>query len=314
VFIDEAQDISALQWKVIEKAFSKAEKIVICGDDKQSIYTYSGARPDFLIQLSKQFPVEHLSVSYRIPYSVFKLSVAITNFIGDKTEQKAEPRMENGEGSITQLADLERLKNFIREEDYEKDKGDTSWYILCRNNCFLDAPKRLLEENLVPYWTAEGFFMGGQIMKRLKDYEGFKLEGYGNLKKKEDFQRRFGIDDFSVPFTDTCLFTEGRKWVYASYIEKFGLKKLEEMCKWNPQVLVSTIHHVKGGECQHCAILLDTTRRTVGNIYNDIDEELRILYVGVTRTKKDLFLIDSKNGQGYDKILQVIKEENKLEW
>ena len=314
VFIDEAQDISALQWKVIEKAFSKAEKIVICGDDKQSIYTYSGARPDFLIQLSKQFPVEHLSVSYRIPYSVFKLSVAITNFIGDKTEQKAEPRMENGEGSITQLSDLERLKNFIREEDYEKDKGDTSWYILCRNNCFLDAPKQLLEENLIPYWTAEGFFMGGQIMKRLKDYEGFKLEGYGSPKKKEDFQRRFGIEDFSVPFTDTCLFTEGRKWVYASYIEKFGLKKLEEMCKWNPQILVSTIHHVKGGEAKNVAVMLDTTRRTVGNIYNDIDEELRILYVGVTRTKQNLFLVDSKNGSGYDKLLQVIKEENRLEW
>ncbi len=314
VFIDEAQDISALQWKVIEKAFSRAEKIVICGDDKQSIYTYSGARPDFLIQLAKQFPVEHLSVSYRIPYSVYKLSVAITNFIGDKTEQKAEPRMENGEGSITQLADLERLKNFIRDEDYAKDKGDTSWYILCRNNCFLDAPKRLLEENLIPYWTAEGFFMGGQIMKRLKDYEGYKLEGYGNPKKKEDFQRRFGIDDFSVPFTDTCLFTEGRKWVYASYIEKFGLKKLEEMCKWNPQILVSTIHHVKGGEAKNVAVLLDTTRRTVGNIYNDIDEELRILYVGVTRTKQNLFLVDSKNGLGYDKMLQVIKEENHLEW
>ena len=314
VFIDEAQDISALQWKVIEKAFSKAEKIVICGDDKQSIYAYSGARPDFLIQLSKQFPVEHLSVSYRIPYSVYKLSVAITNFIGDKTEQKAEPRMENGEGSITQLANLERLKNFIREEDYKKDKNDTSWYILSRNNCFLDEPKRLLEENVIPYWTAEGFFMGGQIMKRLKDYEGYKLEGYGNPKKKEDFQRRFGIEDFSAPFTDTCLFTEGRKWVYASYIEKFGLKKLEEMCKWNPQILVSTIHHVKGGEAKNVAVMLDTTRRTVGNIFNDIDEELRILYVGVTRTKQNLFLIDSKNGLGYDKLLQVIKEENHLEW
>ncbi len=314
VFIDEAQDISALQWKVIEKAFIKAEKIVICGDDKQSIYTYSGARPDFLIDLSKQYPVEHLSVSYRIPYSVYKLSVAITNFIGDKTEQKAEPRMENGEGSITQLSDLERLKHFIREEDYAENKSETTWYILSRNNCFLDAPKRILEENLIPYWTAEGFFMGGQIMKRLKDYEGYKLEGYGNPKKKEDFQRKFGIEDFRVPFTDTCLFTEGRKWVYASYIEKYGLKKLEEMCKWNPQILVSTIHHVKGGEARNVAVMLDTTRRTVGNIFNDIDEELRILYVGVTRTKQNLFLIDSKNGLGYDKLLQVIKEENKLEW
>lgn len=314
VFIDEAQDISALQWKVIEKAFIKAEKIVICGDDKQSIYTYSGARPDFLIDLSRQYPVEHLSVSYRIPYSVYKLSVAITNFIGDKTEQKAEPRMENGEGSITQLSDLERLKHFIRGEDYAENKSETTWYILSRNNCFLDAPKRLLEENLIPYWTAEGFFMGGQIMKRLKDYEGFKLEGYGNPKKKEDFQRKFGIEDFRVPFTDTCLFTEGRKWVYASYIEKYGLKKLEEMCKWNPQILVSTIHHVKGGEARNVAVMLDTTRRTVGNIFNDIDEELRILYVGVTRTKQNLFLIDSKNGLGYDKLLQVIKEENKLDW
>lgn len=314
VFIDEAQDISALQWKVIEKAFSRAEKIVICGDDKQSIYTYSGARPDFLIDLSKQFPVEHLSVSYRIPYSVYELSVAITNFIGDKTEQKAEPRMENGEGSITQLSDLERLKNFIREEDYCENKSETTWYILSRNNCFLDKPKQLLEENLIPYWTAEGFFMGGQIMKRLKDYEGYRLEGYGNPKKKEDFQRRFGIEGFSVPFTDTCLFTEGRKWVYASYIEKYGLKKLEEMCKWNPQILISTIHHVKGGEAKNVAVMLDTTRRTVGNIFDDIDEELRILYVGVTRTKQNLFLIDSQNGLGYDKLIQVIKEENKLEW
>lgn len=279
-----------------------------------SIYSYSGARPDFLIQLSKQFPVEHLSKSYRIPYSVYKLSVAITNFIGEKTEQKAEPRMENGEGMIMQLNNLDRIVNFIDESCIKDDPDKTAWYILARNNCFLEEPKKVLEEALIPYWTADGFFMGGEIMKRLKDYENFKMEGYRNPKKKEDFQRKFGIEDFTQPFTETNLFTEGRKWVYASYIEKYGLKKLEEMCKWNPQVLVSTIHHVKGGECQHCAIMLDTTRRTTGNIYNDIDEELRILYVGVTRTKRDLFLIDSKNGQGYDKILQVIKEENGLTW
>lgn len=314
VMIDEAQDITALQWRVIDKAFSRAEKVIIAGDENQSIYQYSGARPDFLIALAKKYPVEHLSVSHRIPQSVYRLAKGITDFISDKTDKPFNPKIENPEGSITQLAELDRLKHFIRKEDFSENKSETTWYILCRNNCFLDEPKKLLEENVIPYWTAEGFFMGGQIMKRLKDYHNYALEGYGNPKKREDFQRRFGIEDFSAPFTDTCLFTEGRKWIYNAYIEEYGLDKLEEMCKWNPQILVSTIHHVKGGEAQNVAIMLDTTRRTVGNIFNDIDEELRILYVGVTRTKQNLFLIDSKNGQGYDKILSVIKEDNHLEW
>lgn len=279
-----------------------------------SIYSYSGARPDFLIQLSKQFPVEYLSKSYRIPYSVFRLASAITDFIGAKTDLKAEHREENGEGSITQLNSVDRLVNFIDEDCIKNNPSKTSWYILCRNNCFLDSPKRVLEESLIPYWTSDGFFMGGEIMRRLKTYENFKLEGYKDEKKKEEFQRKFGIEDFNAPFTETNLFTEGRKWVYASYIEKYGLKKLEEMCKWNPPILISTIHHVKGGEADNVAVMLDTTRRTQGNVFCDIDEELRILYVAVTRTKKNLFLIDSKDGQGYDKILEVVKQENGLEW
>lgn len=311
--IDECQDITALQWRVIEKAFSKAEKIIVAGDENQSIYSYSGARPDFLIDMAKKFPVEHLSVSYRIPQSVYRLAKAITLFIGDKTDKPFEPRLENPEGNVTQLPSLERLKNFIDTEELHNDEDNTQWYILARNNCFLSEPMRLLEENLIPYWTADGFFMGGQIMKRIKDYEGFRLEGYRDEAKRKDFARRFGIEDFSVPFTDTNLFTEGRKWIYASYIEKYGLKKLEEMCKWNPQILVSTIHHVKGGEAKNVAIMLDATRRTKGNVYKDIDEELRVLYVGVTRTKENLYLIDSKNGQGYDDIIQTIKNENGLD-
>ena len=314
VIVHNCQDITALQWKVIEKAFARAEKIVMAGDENQSIYTYSGARPDMLIAFAKQFPVEHLSISYRITKSVYRLAKGITDFIGDKTDKPFNPRKENPEGTIMELSSLERLKSFITEEDFCDNKDETPWFILSRNNCFLDEPKQLMEENLIPYWTSDGFFMGGQIMQRLKDYEGFKLDGYKTQQKKEAFQKKFGIADFSLPFTETCLFTEGRKWVYASYIERFGLKKLEEMCSWNPQILISTIHHVKGAEAQNVAIMLDTTRKTTGNIYNNIDEELRILYVGVTRTKQNLYLINSKSGQGYDQILDVIKQQNGLVW
>lgn len=312
--IDEAQDITALQWKVIETAFAKAEKIIIAGDENQSIYAYSGARPDFLIDMANKFPVEHLSVSYRIPQSVYRLAKGITDFIADKTGKPFNPRVENSEGNIVQLSDIDRLRNFIDSDSLEDNRTGTEWYILARNNCFLERPKQMLEENTIPYWTAEGFFMGGEIMRRLKDYEGFRLDGYKDAAKKEQFQRKFGIEDFRQPFTATNLFTEGRKWVYAAYIEKYGLKKLEEMCKWNPQILVSTIHHVKGGEARNVALLLDATRKTRGNVFNDIDEELRILYVGVTRSKENLYLIDSQNGEGYDGIIQTIKEENRLEW
>ena len=311
--IDEAQDITTLQWKVIEKAFAKAEKIIIAGDENQSIYSYSGARPDFLIDLAHTFPVEHLSMSYRIPQKVYRLAKAITTFINDKTDKPFDPRPENPEGEIYSLNDVDRLPNFIKIPT-ENDENKTPWYLLARNNCYLNYYKKILEDNLIPYWTADGFFMGGAIMQRLIDYENFKLEGYKSASKKHEFMEKFGISNFNYPFTETALFTEERKWVYNSYIETYGLKKLQEMCKWNPQILVSTIHHVKGGEADYVAIMLDATKRTKCNVFDDIDEELRILYVGVTRAKKNLFLIDSQNGNGYDNIINTIKDEFGLDF
>lgn len=312
--VHNCQDITALQWKVIEKAFAKAERIIMAGDENQALFEYSGARPDFLIDFAKRFPVEHLPISYRIPKNVFYLAKSIVNFIGEKTNKPFEPRKENIDGNITQLLDIERIKNFISVEELKDNKNETEWYILARNNCFLEKAKQVLEDNLIPYWTSDGFFMGGEVLNRLKDYKNFGLEGYRNVNKKEQFKRKFGIEDFSVHFTETNLFTEERKWVYNSYIEKYGLDVLEDMCKWNPQILVSTIHHTKGGEAKNVALMLDATRRTKANIFDSIDEELRILYVAVTRAKENLFLVDSQSGEGYDQILQVIKEENHLDF
>lgn len=314
VYVDECQDISVLQWKVIEKAFCNAEKVVIVGDDKQSIFTYNGARPDILISLAKKFPVKRLSMSYRLPKKAYLLANAVTSFIGNKTPQESVFKKDNPEGSIVQLTDIERITHYIDVDSLYDNVDENAWFLLARNTCFLDSIKSALEDALIPYWTADGFFMGGEIMQRIKTYEGIKNGSITNEEKIIAFQRKFEIADFNVPFTSTNLFTEGRKWVYASYIERFGLEALQDMCKWNPQILVSTIHHVKGAEARNVALLLDTTRRTRGNVFYDVDEELRVLYVGVTRTKENLYLIDSKNGDGFDSIINTIKKENHLEW
>lgn len=309
--VHNCQDITALQWKVIEKAFANAEEIYLVGDENQCIYRYNGARPDFLINFAKQFEVEYLPKSHRLPRQVYNLAKAITDFIQEKTDKPFLFKEGNIEGNVTQLNNLDRLPNFITEPE---NKNTTDWYLLVRNNCYIEKLQKILEENLIPYWTNDGFFMGGNIMTRLKDYEGFKLEGYKSEEKREEFKRKFGIEDFSVPFTDTNLFSTEKKWIYEAYIEKYGLEKLKEMCKWTPQILISTIHQVKGGEADNVALLLDSTRRTVLNTYDNIDDELRVLYVGVTRAKKNLFLIDSTSKYGYNQIIEVIKDENGLQW
>ena len=233
--------------------------------------------------------------------------------IDDKTEKPFDMKKENVNGKIVQIDNFERLLNFIDVDNLE-DKKETEWYIICRNNCYLEEPKDILEENLIPYWTSDGFFMDGEILRRIKDYYNFGLKGYKTEKKKKEFAERFNIVDFNLPFTESNLFTEHKKFIYYNFVECYGLEKLEEMCKWNPQILVSSIHHVKGGEARNVALLLDTTRKVDINLYNKIDEELRVLYVAVTRTKENLILIDSSHGEGYGKIIETVKEENGLEW
>jgi len=313
IIIDECQDITMLQWQVINHAFCNAEKVYIAGDSEQSIYKYSGARPDCLIKLSQTYPTQFLSASYRIPKKVYELSKGIIDMISEKSEMPFDFKEGNPEGSVSRVNDIDRVINLIDSLSLVN-SNNTQWFILSRNNIYLEKAYKAMEQKVIPYWTSDGFFMSGDIITRICDYEGFKLEGYKDDVKKKKFMDKFGITDFSKPFTDTNLFTEERKWVYNSYIEKFGLDKLKEMCKWNPQILVSTIHHVKGAEAENVAVLLDATRKTKNNLFNDIDEELRILYVAVTRAKRNLFLVDSTNGEGYDEIINTIIDQNGLDF
>jgi len=62
---------------------------------------------------------------------------------------------------------------------------------------------------------------------------------------------------------------------------------------------VNTIHGVKGGECENVVLLLDYSRNVYKNWNEDPDSELRCYYVGVTRSKKNLFLIPTQSRYGY---------------
>lgn len=70
LIIDEAQDLSALQWDVVNKLSNKAKTTIIAGDDDQAIMESFGAAP----HLFNEFPTteldEVLPVSYRLPRNI----------------------------------------------------------------------------------------------------------------------------------------------------------------------------------------------------------------------------------------------------
>ena len=66
-----------------------------------------------------------------------------------------------------------------------------------------------------------------------------------------------------------------------------------------PQIFLETIHAVKGGEADNVLLLTDMSRRTYQNLQYEPDDENRVLYVGCTRAKKNLFILTPRTLQRY---------------
>ena len=65
-----------------------------------------------------------------------------------------------------------------------------------------------------------------------------------------------------------------------------------------PRIRISTIHKAKGGEADNVALLLDSTKACVESL--DQDSEVRTFYVGATRAKQSLHLIESTTKSGFN--------------
>ena len=77
----------------------------------------------------------------------------------------------------------------------------------------------------------------------------------------------------------------------------------EELSK-EARVKLSTIHSAKGGEADNVLLIMDNTktiREATEKSPDKEDEEHRVWYVGVTRTKQNLYILAAKKeDKGYD--------------
>lgn len=307
-FIDEAQDLTLLQWEVCKIAFSLCEKIVIAGDDFQSLFTYAGASPRTLVCLAKKYKTIKLEKSYRLPEAVYKFAKGITKLITDKIDKDFRPA-KDVEGFVDDIADRNLLIRRIQRDIKEHGLTPYRWYFLFRNNCFIDDLTGLLEQMTIPYHTSKGFCIGEKVLAKIKRYYNFRKKGFSSKEAFEEFCKEYNIEDINDDFIASDLIPTEQKYVYLDYVQKYGIDELDEMSRKEPFLLLSTTHKVKGGEADYVAVFLDCTQRVYENRQINLDEELRVLYVACSRAKFGLYLVPSRGKYGLDAVVDLVKEQ-----
>ena len=307
LFIDEAQDLSLLQWDMVRKLWNNAEKTYIAGDDDQAIFKWAGADVDHFITLKEEVDdIKTLDQSYRIPGGpIHELSQTIINKVQNRFSKTYKPRME--EGILKRYSDITQV-----------DMSEGNWLVLSSANHFLDDAKDLCElqgwyyqykgSNSVPLklllalnnWEAwrKDALLNHLEIKNIYEYLGSNvLEGFrkGKTLKTEDKYSLKDCQDKHGLITDKVWYEafEGLDTITENYIR--NMRANGEKINKNPRIIMSTIHGAKGGEANKVLILQDLTNSALETFQNDPDELHRLFYTGTTRTKKELHIVDPKD-------------------
>ena len=309
LFIDEAQDLSPLQWRMVRSLWSKANKTYVAGDDDQAIFRWAGADVDTFIALKEEVDyVNTLSQSYRIPGGpIHELSQKIIRNVSNRYDKDYMPRQEMGD--LTRYSDITQV-----------DMSHGEWLVLTTANHFLDDIKEFCElqgwyyshkhRNSIKLdlllaiqawekWRKIETTLPVASIKNIYSYLGDNVtKGYRTGKTMDDNEEGYYIEECTekhgLQTTDVWYKAfEGLDVETENYIRNMLANK--EKITQTPRITLSTIHGAKGGEADNVLLLPDITKSALD--YNDVDpDELhRLFYVAVTRAKKSLHILEPKN-------------------
>jgi len=298
--IDEAQDLSALQWLVARLATKNATRVYIAGDDDQAIYQWSGADVNYFLNL--QGEVEVLNKSYRLPGSIFNLADGIVNQIEHRYAKEWQPREDKGE--VLHHTDPE----FIDFNEYEGD-----WLLLARNNYFLPKLRDLVEEHGLIYtyrgkhsindnhvqairaWehVRNGKAISADYVKLILEYSKIRKQPIADGEYTKETLGEMGIYIAGPWYTGLDAIHYGTRNYYRSILARKG--SLSEAAEAH----ISAIHGAKGGEADNVLLLTDMSYSTHSELQNNPDSEHRVFYVGATRARQRLHMVEPQTHRYY---------------
>ena len=162
ILVDEFQDINRLQYEIIRMLAAPEDNLFIVGDDDQSIYHFRGARPEIMLNFTKDYPKAEtvlLDVNYRCSKEILKTSMEVIDF--NKKRFKKKLSTPNGEGEPVRYREFdnprEECVSVAAEIRKRIDQGeipeDTA--ILLRTNQEAEGLVGALMEYQVPFIMKE---------------------------------------------------------------------------------------------------------------------------------------------------------------
>lgn len=309
--VDEYQDVSPLQQRLLNLWLGDREEICVVGDAAQTIYSFAGASSAFLLGFTKRYPkaqVIRLSRGYRSTPEIISAANAILRQGGMIGEHGHELASMNSHGAKPEIAKFESNAseaNFIVNKiaELRVKAGDSAEIaILTRTNSQLDIFERELRAAGIASQikSSERFFERIDVrdaMRVIRSASVLPTEGGDWYSDLIAVLRPFGDTDYVQAFLALA-----RSMKEASE-EAIGpstpatlrtfLRELEDRAEQNnpptlPGVVLATLHAAKGLEWDH--VFLAGISEGMLPMGEDIEEERRLFYVGLTRAKSELHL------------------------
>jgi DNA helicase-2/ATP-dependent DNA helicase PcrA len=312
LFVDEAQDLSALQWSVVQLLSRSCDRVVVAGDDDQAIYPWAGADVEHLIEMDGEVRV--LGQSFRCPPVIQDLSSKIITPIKNRRQKKWKAR-EGEPGVIANEGSFGRVDI----------GGDGSVLILARNDF-------VLKKQVEPVLRAEGVLYERKGTSSIKPSNLRAIVSWETLRRGDavplcDVRKMYGFissgsgvkrgykelktygDNEDEPVTMNDLVQTGGLLVNPTTIWHDALDKMprddmsymlaalrrgEKLRGERPRVRLSTIHSAKGGEADHVVLMREMAERSFAEMRDKPDDERRVWFVAVTRARQKLTMVASE--------------------
>ena len=290
--VDEAQDLSRLQWDMVRALAKNTKRVIIAGDDDQAIFQWAGADVEYFVKLPGK--VKILDKSYRTPKNIQEYAQKILQRVSVRRTKVWAPR--EGEGKVLYHSTAEAI-----------DMSTGSWLVLARNGYLLDNVEEQCRREGLPYDRQGRRSISEKAVNTIQAWERLRKGGRCIASETAEIVRRICgklpappmYEDYTMDMLkEEYNIKTDRIWheafVSMNLVERSymvaTLRRGEKLTK-TPRIRLSTIHSAKGGEADNVVLFGDMSPRSYGDMVNYPDNEYRVFYVGATRTRNNLHII-----------------------